>query len=269
MRNHFIKFAALLMLVTVPLFFSCSDTPSNPIKQQPPVVPPQSTMVMDFSQFTQTSLAKTDSKDNWLWAVGNVAFWNTAITVTMAVPVAAFAASFGNEPVLQPDGSWLWSYNFNVGPLQYTASLYGKVGLDGITWDMFITLHGVFTDFHWFTGKSDLLATSGYWTMNLRPMDPMPFLQIDWSRDIQSQALEVIYTNIVPDGDENGSYIRQAFNQELPFTGMFDVYRVTKENLVEIKWNRQTLEGRIKDPAHFADDAWHCWDSNLNDTECE
>ena len=269
MKTKIVKLLALLLVAVVPLYFGCSDTPSEPQKQQPPVMPPLSSMAMDYSQFTTTSLAKSDAKSNWLWAAGHVAVWNTVLTVTLAVPVAAFAESFNHTPVLQSDGRWLWSYNFNLGALQYTAELYGKVSLEGLGWDMFITQHGLYTDFHWFTGNSDLTATAGFWTMNLRPLEPTPFLQIDWQRDSDDQSIEITYTNIVPDGDENGSYIYQAFNQQLPYTGMYDIYRASTENLVEIKWNRETLEGRINDQQHFNDSDWHCWDAHLDDCECE
>jgi hypothetical protein len=269
MKSTAVKIVAVSMAVIVPLFFYCSENPSDPIEQQPPIVPPKSTMAMDFSQFSQSALAKADSKSNWLRAAGNVAVWNTVLTVTLAIPVAAFAESFNHPPVLQPDGRWLWSYNYNLGTVQYTARLYGKVSLEGLQWDMYITQHGLFADFHWFTGRSDLLATVGYWKMNLKPLDPIPFLQIDWHRDEDNQAIDVKYTNIVPDGAENGSYIYQAFNQEPPFTGMYDIFSVGAANLIEIKWNRETTAGRIKDPKHYNDEEWHCWDSSRNDAACD
>ncbi len=268
MKSNVMKPISALLLVIVPLFFSCSDNPSEP-KNQPPAVPPLSTMVMDYDDFNIISLAKPEAKANWLWAAGNVAFWNTALTVTMAVPVAAFAASFQYPPILKSDGTWVWAYDFSIGPLQYSAELTAKVGLNGITWNMYVSLNGVFNDFHWFTGRSDLFATAGYWQLNLRPADPVTFLQVDWTRDPETQALDITYTNIVPDGDENGSYIHQALNQPGEFTGMMDIYRVSNENLVEIMWDRETLAGRIKDPKHFSNDDWHCWDGNFNDTECE
>ena len=31
-----------------------------------------------------------------------------------------------------------------------------------------------------------------------------------------------------------------------------------------IQWNTTTIEGRVKAPNHFQDDAWHCWDSHAN-----
>jgi hypothetical protein len=267
--KSFKKVIALSLLLVTPLFFFCSNDPTEPVINQPPTMPPLSTMVMDYGDFTSASLAKAEGKGNWLWAVGNVAFWNTALTVTMAVPVAAFAESFDHPPLLKSDGSWLWSYNFNLGVLQYTAELYAKPGLNGIKWNMYITLYGVFDEFHWFTGTSDYQATNGYWLLNLRPLEPEPFLQIDWTRDIDTQALDITYTNIRPDGDENGSYIHQALNQEGEFTGLYDIYRVTTENLVEIKWNRESLQGRIKDQKHFEDTEWHCWDSSFENTTCE
>ncbi len=263
------KIIAFSLLLLTPLFFSCSDDPTEPEINQPPTMPPLATMVMDYSDFTPASLAKAEGKGHWLWAAGNVAFWNTALTVTMAVPVAAFAESFNHPPVLKSDGSWLWAYNYNLGPLQYTAKLYAKAGLNGIKWNMYISLHGVFDEFHWFTGTSDYQATEGYWLLNVRPTDPVPFMQIDWTRDSQSQAVDITYSNIRPDGDENGSYIHQAFNQDGDFTGRYDVYRVTTDNLVEIKWDRDSLQGRIKDEKHYDDTDWHCWDSNLENTSCD
>lgn len=268
MKSHFKKAVAFSLLLVVPIFFSCSEDPTEPVQNQPPTMPQLSTMVMDYGDF-QPALAKTDGKGNWLWAAGNVAFWNTALTITMAVPVAAFAESFNHPPLLKSDGSWLWAYNYNLGALQYTAKLYAKPGLNGIKWNMYISLNGVFDEFHWFTGTSDYSATDGYWLLNLRPKDPVPFIKIDWTRDKDTQALDITYTNIIPDDDENGSYIHQALNQDVPFTGMYEIYRMTTDNLVDIKWNRESLEGRIKDEKHFEDMDWHCWDSNLDNTTCE
>ena len=82
-------------------------------------------------------------------------------------------------------------------------------------------------------------------------------------------TINIKYTNIIPDSDENGSYIFQAFNQPAPFTGMYDIYVASSENLTQIKWDFETTAGRVSDPEHFGDDLWHCWDENLDDTECQ
>lgn len=255
------------LLLATPLFMMCSNKPTEPTKEAP-VIPPQSTFVMDLSDFTSPSLAKTAAKGNWLWAAGNVAVWNTAIVVTLAVPVAAFVESFNHSPELQGDGRWLWSYSFTVLGVTFTAKLYGALELDGVKWDMFISQQGLYTDFHWFTGKSDITATTGYWMLNHKPTEPTPFLQIDWTRDAAALSGDIKYTNIIPDNAENGSYIYQAFNQPAPYTGLYNIYAKSSDNLVAIQWNLETRMGRISDAIHFGDDAWHCWDENLNDVDC-
>jgi hypothetical protein len=262
------KAFSIMLLFAVTLFMTCSENPSEPTVEAPSI-PPHSTFVMDFDDFSSTSLSKTAAKSNWLWAASNVAVWNTVIVVTLAVPVAAFAESFNHDPVFQTDGSWLWSYTFQVLGLSYTAKLYGALQVDGVKWDMYISQQGLYTDFHWFSGKSDLLLTSGYWELNHQPSDPKPFLNIDWHRSNTDLSGDIKYTNIIPDSDENGGYIFQAFNQPAPFTGMYDIYAASSQNLTQIKWDYETAAGRVSDPKHFGDDLWHCWDENLDDAECQ
>lgn len=262
------KFYAILLLVVVPIFMTCSENPAEP-KKEAPVIPPQSTFLLNFDDFSSSSLSKATSKSNWLFAAANVAVWNAAIVVTLAVPVAAFVESFNHSPELQPDGSWLWTYSFQVIGLSYTAKLFGTIKVDGVQWDMFISQQGLYTDFHWFSGKSDFAATVGYWDLNYKPTDPTPFLRIDWNRSNEDLSGDIKYTNVIPNGAENGGYIFQAFNQPAPFTGMYDIYAASSANLTQIKWNLESLAGRVADPNHFGDQDWHCWDENQDDVDCE
>lgn len=41
-----------------------------------------------------------------------------------------------------------------------------------------------------------------------------------------------------------------------------------KQKFTEIMWNETTKEGRVKDTMHFGDTDWHCWDADLQDTDC-
>ena len=262
------KMLSLVLIAALALLTLCTKEPNDPVGQAP-AIPPASTMKMDFSDFSSTALPKTATKNNWFWAATNVTFWNTAIVVTLAVPVSAFAESFNHNPELQSDGSWLWSYSFQVLGVSYTANLYGAIKPDGIYWDMFITQQGLYTDFHWFSGVSNLTVTEGTWDINLEPADPRPFLHIDWHRSNDDLSGDIKYTNVIPGSEQNGGYIYQAFNQPAPYTGMYDIYIAGSDNLVQIRWNKDTLAGRILDALHFGDDAWHCWDSELNDADCE
>lgn len=265
--KRFVKLTSVILLVSLTSFiFFCSENTTEP-KEEPPIVPPQSTFVMDFSDFTAT-LAKVNTKSNWLFAAGHVAVWNSVLTLTLVVPVAAFVESFNHNPVLQPDGSWLWSYQFRVAGVLHTAKLYGKPQIDGVNWEMYISKQGIYSDFLWYIGESDFAASAGMWELNLNPNDPTPFLRIDWHRNPEAQTADIKYTNIVPEGDENGSYILQEVDETADFTRSYQIYSVSNSNSVEIEWNHSSKVGRVKNQNHFGDEDWHCWDENLNDVEC-
>lgn len=279
MKKRVIKPFAIFFAILLPLYFSCEeDKPSLPTNQEAPTIPPKSTFVMDFDDFTVTqkldsktseeSLAKPNTKLNWGWAVTNVAVWSTVITVTMIVPVAAFAESFNHDPVLQPNGSWLWSYDFVVSGITHTAKLYGKPQKEGVLWNMYITKNGFYSDFLWFTGFSDYLITNGYWTLNYQPTTPTPFLRIDWNRYMETGTADIKYTLIEPNNAENGSYIFFGSIPETPLNAFYDIYSVGQGNLVEIEWSQETNEGRIKDEKHFKNQDWQCWNANLDDVAC-
>lgn len=254
-----------------------SNMPQN--GNDPPEIPPAETFVMDFSAFSGDGAAKLipgriDPTTmqvlpgaNWGWAALNVGAWNVIITVGLAVPVAAFLESFHHEPEAQADGMWLWSYDVNVGGTIYSAALYAAAVEGGTEWNMYISQEGGYTDFNWFSGFSNFTGTAGTWTLNKDPESLTPFVEIEWTRDAEGQTGDIRYTNVEPDGDNNGSYITYAAS-EGAFDASFELLNNNANNLTTIEWDRTTRDGRVKDPAHFSDDAWHCWDSDLQNTAC-
>lgn len=138
--NSSIRLIYILTLIVLLLTACTNDNPINP-QEQAPVVPPQSTFIMDFNDFPDTSslaifpkfqFGDTVSFANWGWSAVNIFVWNSVLTLTLAVPIAAFAESFNHEPVLQPDDSWLWSYNVSVFGIVHTAKLFGKNTTEGV-----------------------------------------------------------------------------------------------------------------------------------------
>lgn len=276
----------ILVLLTAQLFFtSCNkDNPSAPQEDAPPI-PPVSTFTIDLSDFdTSKALLMPEgpgktaavlTKQNWGWAALNVGVWNTLITLTMIVPAAAFVESFNHKPVLQPDGSWQWSYNFTVGLAVHTAKLSAKAVDGDIHWRMLISKQGAYTDFEWYTGVSNLVATEGTWRLNMDPntSPPTPFLDIEWHRNPQAGSADVKYTNIIPGNAGTGDYIFYGIDNQTPYNAFYNIFSVSQNNLVEIEWDRAVdqKDGRIKDPNHFGDDQWHCWDiiaNGLEDITC-
>jgi hypothetical protein len=246
---------------------------------QPPPIPPASTFVMDFSDF-QAGGAKSAqaggphapvayTKNNWGWAAFNVAVWNAVLTLRLAIPVAAFLESFNHEPVRHTDGTWVWSYNFYVNTVLHLAELHGKVTGGTVEWNMYVSKQGEYEDFLWFTGVSDTAATEGSWTLNSDPANPTPLLGIPWHRNPAEGTGDIKYVNIIPDHAENGGYIFYGITDDTPFDAFYDIYNKGADNHTDIEWDRTAKNGRVSDPDHFVDDAWHCWDTTLEDVDCE
>jgi hypothetical protein len=271
---QFVKTLPILFLVGfIILLISCESDKTTNTQEQTPTIPPQSTMIIDFSEFPDTStgdgLQNVDvSRNNWGWAALNVSVWNSVLTLTLAVPVAAFAEAFNHQPIQQPDGSWLWQYTVNVQGGSYTAKLYGKTVTEGVEWKMLLSRTGVYTDFEWFKGFSNLPATEGTWTLNKDPNLPSPFLYIEWHRNTQEETADVKYTKLSPTLPENEGYIFYGKTNEIPYNRFYQIFDAAENRTIDIKWNYEQLFGRVKDPIHFEDELWHCWDETLNDIVC-
>ncbi|MEJ2637408.1 MAG: hypothetical protein P8184_19235 [Calditrichia bacterium] len=282
MKTKMSEIFHLIAVVSLALAFlntGCDKNSTDP-KQTAPDLPPTASFVMDFSDFAVVNPSpaapqvsgqfdQTLTKQNWGWAAGNVGVWNTLITVGLAVPVAAFMESFKHEAVLQTDGSWVWSYSFTVLGIIHNAKLQAKVTDQQVQWDMYISKQDAYTDFHWYTGTSNLPPTHGTWTLYNSPDNPAPLLGIEWNRDAQTSTGDIKYTNIVPEGAENGGYIYYGVTQDTVYNAFYDIYNKGKDNTTNIRWNRTEKYGQVKDPQHFGDSEWHCWDSHLDDIACQ
>lgn len=264
---------SLSITISSIFLFSCDESDPITNDQTPPIVPPKSTMQIDFNIFPDTTSPARIQKpqltrSNWGWAALNVAIWNSLLTLTLAIPVAAFGESFNHQPVLQDDGSWLWEYTVVVDGINHTVKLYGKSVTEGAEWRMLLTKEGQYSDFEWVTGFSNLPATSGTWTLNYSPNAPNPFLFIEWNRNPAEGTGDIKFTNIVPEVAENGGYIYGEVTNDTPYNAIYHIYNAGEDNLIEIEWHRTNKEGRVKDAIHFQTMEWNCWNTNLMDIDC-
>jgi len=256
--------------------FACSeDEPTEP-ELESPQIPPVSTFLMDFGEFAIEDKAapvkgpatELLSQDNYNWAALHIGVWNLIITVGLAVPVATFAESFSHRPEQQPDGSWVWSYDLTVDGDLYSATLHGSLDNTGTDWEMTITKEGEYQDFMWYSGQADLFLTEGTWTLNKHPDEPVPFVGIEWHRDIEDSTADIKYTNIEPGSAENGGFIFYGTSTDTTYDAFYDIYNKGQNHLIEVEWHRTKGDGRVRDTAHYLDGDWHCWDGDLQDIEC-
>lgn len=257
-------------------FYSCTEETTEPTEQSPDI-PPQSSLIIDFSQFPDTVFPappgnrfSTDSleRTNWQWASFNAGIWNVVLTITLIAPVTAFKEAFRHKPVLQNDGSWLWSYNVPVGGIIHTVKLYGNSVTSGVEWKMLLSKQGAYQDFEWLTGFSNLPLTAGTWTLKNDPTNQTPFLFIEWNRDAQQNTANIKYTNIVPNAPANGSYIFYGTTTGTTYNRFYDLFGQEENRTINIEWNYENLFGRVKDPIHFGDQDWHCWDEQIYNVTC-
>lgn len=288
-RNNFVH-CIITVSVMALLLTGCSNKSDL---SKPPTIPPESSFVMDFSNFTSsenasyqtssvvrlvsfshsqpqqsTSYALGD-RSNWSFAAINVGFWNIVGVLGLAIPVASFIESFKHSPVLQSDGSWAWTYNVPVGGATYNAALHGKYIDSTVRWEMYITKQGEYSDFLWYYGESDLSATSGFWVLKNKPSVPTDLIRIDWHRNPADNTGDIKYTNVVPSGPENGGFISFSKTVSGSFDRAYQIFNKGKNETTYIEWNSVTLEGRVKDALHFGDSNWHCWNSQLINTNCQ
>lgn len=264
----------VIMMFSFGLILSgCSDDDPVSSHGTAPEIPPQSTFLIDFDDFNDAGIVPNKesavmTSANYAYSALNVAVWNTALTVTLIVPVAAFVEAFQHEPVWRSDDSWDWSYSFLAGGAMHTARLNGKVDDATVIWKMYITKQDAFTDFLWFTGQGDLGVSTGQWILNMDPETPTAFMQIDWNRNASEGTADVKYTNIIPEDAENGGYIFYGVTNDVDYDRFYEIYNKGLDNITDIEWNYTTKVGRVMDEYHFGDADWYCWDEALSDVLC-
>ncbi len=276
---HLLLVVALLMLVCA----GCGDSKDNGNNNQPadaPKIPPKSTFVMDFTDFSPGTALNAGGADgslavnalgdrsNYDFAALNVGFWNLAGILGLAIPVAAFAESLKQVPVKQPDNSWVWTYSVTVQLVTYTAELHGKYIDSGVRWEMYITKQGEYTDYLWYYGESNLANTEGFWMLKAEYPKGTDLLRIDWHRDPAKETGDIKYTNVVPGGPENGGFISYVVSEDEPFDRSYTIFNKSGNQTTYIEWAFATKAGRVKDSKHFGDDVWHCWDASLKNAVC-
>ncbi len=276
-------FVLLSLGLAVAFIQSCQkeeiDTPQDNVAPQ---LPPAESFIMPFTGFedadTSGIISETEGEikmrnspatfRNWFYAASNLVVWNVLVVVGSAVPVAAFGEAFNHSPEHIGGGVYEWSYDYPVGNDIYTARLQGQFVGDGdVEWVMRISRGGGFSDVIWYSGIVANDRSSATWTLNHKPENPETFIRIDYQKDLSTDDFSIRYTNIIPNNADNGHYIEYRTEENAPFNRAYDVFR-GNDDFLEIQWNEPSSEGRVKSPAFFEDNDWHCWDADKMDVDC-
>lgn len=254
-----VKTLVLGLIVPALLLNSCKKDEKNP----PDIPPPSGSFIISTDDYENNSEKEIT---NWFHAATHVGFWQTVVSVTMAVPVAAFSEAVKNhEPVSVSDNRWMWAYDFKI-LVKYEAKLYGELRGDSVDWEMYISKTGAYSDFLWYTGTCDINGTGGYWELAKSPDVSDTWLRIDWARNGDETGY-IRYSGVLPDTEIYGDYINAEKTNDFYNAG-YDIYNAGEERLLEVEWNTEDKSGRVKDFKKYEDENWHCWDENLQDITC-
>jgi hypothetical protein len=265
---------SLVLILSAVIYSGCKKD-----KGDPPALPPQESMTIDFSNFEiqkkseeSVSGQKGTENSNWDFAAGVAGVWKLIINTTLIVPVTSFKLATDQVPVYISEKNWQWSYNLTVASVTYKARLTGEIRASDVAWKMYIAREGTgsYSEFVWFEGTSKLDGTGGQWILNQSSQSPTPILQIDWSKTGNSVGA-IKYTYVKNADAFKTSYIEFGLT-----TGSLDAYytihyynsSTIKFSDVNVEWNTATHNGRVKCLDYLGDTSWHCWDSNKINVTC-
>lgn len=266
-------FAAALIAVHV-FMVACEKNPADPGDQQQPVLPPQSSITVDLSAFTQTlpkGQAEAGSPGlNFITARLTVATINLAVATILSVPTLTFAAAISQQPVLKEDGKFHWVFTVNDGPKSFKADLAGWIDVPATeaVFEMRISTTGVapaLNNFLWYEGRAKLDNKTGYWEIYdaLRPATPTKVLRIDW------QVADATHATLTLTAIEQGV---PTFGDKVVYNTAGNARSVAYNDASEstsvlIQWDAATKAGSITAPNYNNGDK-ACWDAQLEDAVC-
>ena len=239
------------------IFLSCDKDKKDAAPQLPPVT----AFVINTDEFNVTK--STDSYENFGAAVLAVGYWNSVLYQNLAVPVAAYVEAFDHEAERLNNTTWKWAYNVQVQDAAYSAELLAEVIRDSIYLEMHVSMSGGFQDFTWFTGKCDIIRSTGEWTVYDDPESNMPWVQIEWNHNWEAETFDVRYTNVYEGNEYIDSYIEYGINEDPVYNAYYIIYDSKNDKDYEIYLNTASHNGRI-----YYDALWHCWDTDYKDIVC-
>ena len=247
----------------------------NPDNLTAPSIPPTSLFTIPTQSFgaigDKESTTRND-KSSWVHAGINVLIWNSVVFTHTSIPIAAFGHSFEYEAVYIGDLTWEWKYEYQEpaenGNKKFDISLTGELinDMKEVAWTMNVKEQGSEIGFIWYDGIVARDHSLGNFTVYKTPSNPEAYMKIEFSKNASSDDVAIKFSNVTAGDEGFGDYIEWKTDNGSNFDRIYDVY--TNNNLLEIQSNETSKSGRVKDPKHFGDAEWHCWDTNKVNIEC-
>ena len=245
----------------------CVDNTVESNGDDPPELPPDSSMTMDFSAFGGGKMAPatTAPGKNFQAAAGRVLILDVMVILTLAPPVALFKSAQTAVPVEQPDGSWDWNYEVQFLGQTYEADLIGELEGFKTVWSMNVTNLNrpiPLNYFEWYYGEAALNNMSGEWHFfdPATPDEQNEVAVIEWEIENNGDG-QIKYTNT----NERGVNVGDTLSYSVSGTTATIVFYNASENMVaDIEWDLIDRHGSIKVPDYNGGNRAF-WDENQQD----
>jgi hypothetical protein len=288
LRNSIVRTCLSGLLVLGALSGCSKDSGTGPEannKDTPPALPAVSTMqpALDFygvpaPSVDQQSLTTGKPSDalqrsagdhsNWINAYVRAVFIYLSAYDLLEEPVGAFAAAIHSKPQLQDDGSYLWTYIFVDGDIEYSVFLYGTRNEGTVEWRLEVSSNNPaqpLDHFVWFRGETNKDEKSGYWQF-YQPAgetEGTETVRIDYMKTGRHEGWVKVTVN--GSGLENeGDTLTFTDSGETGSIEYFDASAAFNSSII---WHRDGT-GSLTVP-DYNSGVTACWDEDQVNTECE
>ena len=270
-----------LLALFVPVLAGCGKDPASPARSanEPPAVPPASSMNFDFNNFFDqhgaaqvraahpNGVDATAAKSNWINAVTRLVYINLTVADLFAAPVLALQAALHTEPVLGDDGWFTWTYSFTDNGHNITLRLRGRIDGAIVTWRMLVTdpqATPAMQDFAWFTGETRLQNDRGFWIFNdRRNGEAVAVARIDWT-SVSERDRSLTFKNVETGSADFGDQLEYRVADALASITFFDASSAAS---FDITWNELDGTGSLKVP-DYNNGERACWDEHQENRVC-
>jgi hypothetical protein len=280
-RLNFVKMKKILnirvwsaMALALTVLFATTSCESEP-KGDRPELPPAELLFMSYADYEEepgVSKGTAATYENFHHAFATLLFWhtNSSITLTMALPIAAYGYAIQQEAEYMGDNTWEWSYEIDWFGTDYIVTLTTeRINNEEFSILMDIALADLPTlGLKWFDGVVRYDHTHATWTVYKE--GTIAVVDAELNMNYETDAGSLKYTYVEPDMEETESYILYEYDPEAVWDASYTVS--LSAGMTEIEWDIVTKEGHVKDVVYFGDADWHCWDSLVNglvDKSCE
>jgi hypothetical protein len=269
---HKVLLYILFSVLLVSIFFCKKELPKAP---HLPAVDPFMLNLTSFEQASNfplfDSIILNDSVYyNFRKAILSTYYWDSVYVKCLFAPFAVIPLAYYHEPVSLSGNSWEWTITFTdtINTGNYKASLISVMLQNNqVQWSLYLSETGVFTNFLWGVGISDVNGYSGTWTFKESPDSADNLLLIEWKQNSFSKCFNI---------KKGDSYYNSSISYQISPVAANDSLTLNSVLILSgnstLEWNTNTYWGHIKNSLLFTVNSnnWHCWKSNYqNKLNCQ